>query len=172
MKKSILNNVFIFILGIALVACGGNSTEETNTDTTTPAKTDTSKADNMNTRKLVESYLKLKDALVSSSVVNAKLAARPLASAAGDDIRMKAEKIQKTDDIEEQRKAFSEISQDLYKQLKESGKAPMPLHWQHCPMAFDNTGASWFSEEKAIKNPYFGDEMLTCGSIKETLAAK
>jgi membrane fusion protein, copper/silver efflux system len=25
------------------------------------------------------------------------------------------------------------------------------------------------SEESSIKNPYFGDEMLTCGSVKETI---
>ena len=36
-------------------------------------------------------------------------------------------------------------------------------------MANDNNGADWISKEKEIKNPYYGDEMLTCGSILETI---
>ena len=35
-----------------------------------------------------------------------------------------------------------------------------------CPMAFDNTGADWISDVQEIKNPYFGDKMMKCGSIK------
>ncbi|MDF4223267.1 efflux RND transporter periplasmic adaptor subunit [Maribacter sp. M208] len=40
-----------------------------------------------------------------------------------------------------------------------------PIYVQHCPMANGNTGADWLSLEKAIQNPYFGDKMLTCGSV-------
>jgi hypothetical protein len=36
-------------------------------------------------------------------------------------------------------------------------------------MVNNNQGAFWLSNEKEIKNPYFGDMMLKCGSIKETL---
>jgi Cu(I)/Ag(I) efflux system membrane fusion protein len=32
-------------------------------------------------------------------------------------------------------------------------------------MANNNSGADWLSLEKVIKNPYFGDKMLTCGSV-------
>jgi hypothetical protein len=34
-------------------------------------------------------------------------------------------------------------------------------------MADDNKGAVWISETKEIKNPYFGKDMATCGSIKK-----
>ena len=36
-------------------------------------------------------------------------------------------------------------------------------------MAGNDKGAYWLSKESKIKNPYFGDEMLTCGSVKETI---
>jgi len=29
--------------------------------------------------------------------------------------------------------------------------------------------AYWLSNETAIKNPYYGSRMLTCGSVKDTL---
>jgi hypothetical protein len=43
------------------------------------------------------------------------------------------------------------------------------LYLEYCPMANGNEGAYWLSNEKQIKNPYFGDKMLKCGSVKETI---
>ncbi|MBA4058359.1 MAG: hypothetical protein C0490_26815, partial [Marivirga sp.] len=43
------------------------------------------------------------------------------------------------------------------------------LYLEYCPMANNNEGAYWLSNEKEIKNPYFGDKMLKCGSVKETI---
>ena len=36
---------------------------------------------------------------------------------------------------------------------------------QFCPMAFDFKGAFWLSDSEEILNPYFGEEMLTCGNV-------
>ena len=36
-------------------------------------------------------------------------------------------------------------------------------------MAFDNKGAYWLSEEKEIRNPYFGSKMLTCGETADSV---
>jgi Cu(I)/Ag(I) efflux system membrane fusion protein len=36
-------------------------------------------------------------------------------------------------------------------------------------MANNNNGAIWLSTEKDIKNPYYGDDMLTCGSVIEEI---
>ena len=44
-----------------------------------------------------------------------------------------------------------------------------PAYRQFCPMALGNKGAYWLSDKKPIRNPYFGDAMLTCGETKETL---
>jgi len=36
-------------------------------------------------------------------------------------------------------------------------------------MAMNDKGASWLSASKQIKNPYFGEKMMTCGEVKETI---
>jgi hypothetical protein len=36
-------------------------------------------------------------------------------------------------------------------------------------MARNNQGGFWLSDDEEIRNPYFGDKMLTCGSVTEKL---
>lgn len=43
------------------------------------------------------------------------------------------------------------------------------LNEAYCPMAFDNSGASWIQIGEVIDNPYFGASMLRCGVIKNKL---
>lgn len=74
-----------------------------------------------------------------------------------------------TDDIEAQRESFSMLSDNFYQSLKAFGTGGITAYHQYCPMAFDDRGAYWLSDEKQISNPYFGDKMLRCGSVKETL---
>ena len=40
---------------------------------------------------------------------------------------------------------------------------------QYCPMAFDNEGAYWISDEEEILNPYLPENMLGCGEVIERL---
>jgi hypothetical protein len=77
--------------------------------------------------------------------------------------------IQASTDIEAQRKAFSSLSDNLYKSVKAFGLGGTEAFYDYCPMAFNNEGAYWLSDQQQIKNPYFGDKMLTCGSVKEKL---
>ena len=77
--------------------------------------------------------------------------------------------IQSAADLDAQRKAFSDLSDNLYKSVKAFGLGGQEAFYDYCPMAFNNEGAYWLSDQKQIKNPYFGDEMLTCGSVKEKL---
>ncbi len=37
----------------------------------------------------------------------------------------------------------------------------------HCPMAMGGDGADWLQSSDQLKNPYFGADMLTCGTIVE-----
>jgi len=60
------------------------------------------------------------------------------------------------------------LSKNMYELIKVS-KSETPVYYQHCPMANDGKGANWLSKENAIKNPYYGSQMLTCGSIVETI---
>lgn len=68
----------------------------------------------------------------------------------------------------EQRKQFGFLSQALINTLTAFGVTDT-LYVQHCPMAFDGAGANWLSEEAAIRNPYYGDAMLRCGTTVDTL---
>jgi hypothetical protein len=43
---------------------------------------------------------------------------------------------------------------------------------QYCPMANEGEGGYWLSSETEIRNPYYGDEMLNCGEVKETIEKK
>ena len=71
-------------------------------------------------------------------------------------------------DIKHQRSHFVLMSEVVYELVKNFG-AGRPLYHDHCPMARDNQGAMWVSEMKEIKNPYFGAEMLKCGTVEEVL---
>ncbi|MDF4204774.1 efflux RND transporter periplasmic adaptor subunit [Maribacter sp. SA7] len=67
--------------------------------------------------------------------------------------------------LEKIRLEFKKLSKDFIFISSQITGFESPIYIQHCPMADGNTGADWLSLEKAIKNPYFGDKMLTCGSV-------
>jgi hypothetical protein len=72
------------------------------------------------------------------------------------------------DKIKQQRSQFVLLSEGVYGLAKNFG-AGRPLYHDHCPMARDNQGAMWISEIKEVKNPYFGAEMLACGTVEEVI---
>ena len=121
-----------------------------------------------------EHYIHLKDALVASKNDDAKKSAIELQKTLKDVSAPAAaieatSKITASNDLNEQRKAFSTLSNEMTTLVK-GGKLSMGmLYLEYCPMANENTGAYWLSNEKQIKNPYFGDMMLTCGSVKEMI---
>lgn len=78
-------------------------------------------------------------------------------------------KIQSSANIADQRTAFIEVNNQFYHAVKTFGLSGKTVYYQFCPMANNDKGAYWISEEEPIRNPYFGDEMLTCGEVKETL---
>ena len=84
------------------------------------------------------------------------------------DLAFDAEHISETKDPSHQRDHFTTLSKDMYALMKVS-KQETPTYFQHCPMANDGKGADWLSKENAIKNPYFGSQMLTCGKTVETI---
>jgi hypothetical protein len=84
-------------------------------------------------------------------------------------LKENAEHISKsTNDIEHQREHFSNMSEDMYDLVKAFGGGKTIYH-DHCPMAKDGKGAMWLSESKEIKNPYFGDKMMNCGTVEEEI---
>jgi len=134
------------------------------------------------------SYVTLKDAFVASDATQVAAKAKEtedalskadmklLTSAAHNDwmnylasIQSSLKEIQEKTDIEEQRKAFSDLSDHLYKSIKAFGLGGKEAFYEYCPMAFNNEGGYWLSDQEQIRNPYFGDKMLTCGQVMAKL---
>lgn len=80
-----------------------------------------------------------------------------------------AHEIANSDDLEIQRGAFEKLSMVMIFWLRHFELSENVVYVQNCPMAFDNEGADWVSNEKQIRNPYFGDRMLRCGTVVEVI---
>ena len=71
-----------------------------------------------------------------------------------------------TGKIDHQREHLASLSKDVSDLIALFGTT-QKLYQDYCPMYNDGKGAVWISEAKAIKNPYYGNKMLTCGSVKK-----
>lgn len=126
---------------------------------------------------LLNAYYKLKDALVGSNATLAAANAEELVKAingtdkqtVNDDARASllkdANTISQSKNIKLQREKFATLSNNMFELAKTVKLSAEPVYQQYCPMK----KASWLSNNKAIKNPYYGNAMLTCGSVKTTL---
>ncbi|MBL0745254.1 DUF3347 domain-containing protein [Chryseolinea lacunae] len=121
-----------------------------------------------------QQYVKVKDALVASKSADVKTTAatlqKTLATVSnGKAAAAEALKVSSGATLDDQRKAFSTLSNEMATLVKAGKLSAGTLYVDYCPMANNNAGAFWLSNDKDIKNPYFGDKMLHCGMVKETL---
>lgn len=72
-------------------------------------------------------------------------------------------------ELEQQRKAFLEISNAAITILKDFGPLNDGYYLFHCPMAARD-GGHWLANTDAVANPYFGKAMANCGTLVETFA--
>ncbi len=84
------------------------------------------------------------------------------------EIKASAMSISNTSDIKEQRDHFKHLSSHLINAVQLFG-VNETVFVEFCPMADNDNGAYWLSKEEKILNPYFGDAMLSCGSVKQTI---
>ncbi|MCM4163600.1 MULTISPECIES: DUF3347 domain-containing protein [unclassified Arenibacter] len=134
-----------------------------------------------------DNYFTLKDAFVKSDGTLASTEAKELLNALNavqmnklsseehvvwmkvmKDLKFDTEHIEETKVVGHQRDHFNTLSDNMYQLLKVS-KQETPTFYQHCPMANNGKGANWLSKENAVKNPYYGSQMLTCGKTVETI---
>jgi len=80
------------------------------------------------------------------------------------DLIADAKSISEAQDIKKQRELFKSLSKNTYELIKVS-KPTEAIYYQYCPMQ----DANWLSKENAVKNPYYGSQMLTCGKTVETI---
>jgi Cu(I)/Ag(I) efflux system membrane fusion protein len=88
-----------------------------------------------------------------------------------DVLKSHGQEIVEIPDIEDQRRQFSFLSDALINAIQSFGVEGTNLYIQYCPMAFNNEGADWISDEEQIRNPYFGDKMMKCGTVTGQLPA-
>ncbi|WP_424495246.1 DUF3347 domain-containing protein [Salinimicrobium sp. GXAS 041] len=120
-----------------------------------------------------EHYMHVKSALVNSNSSEAANGAEMLVetlqnSEANDEVLNAAQQIAQADELNAQRTAFSDLSAGVEEMIAgqlESGE----IYKQYCPMAFEGQGGYWLSSSEEIRNPYYGDKMLKCGSVRETI---
>ena len=142
---------------------------------------------NTNIKKVLDAYIQLKDALVKSDGASSSSASKTLFTSIQEvnmnelnmethtqwmkvvnELKEAAEHISETKEIAGQRDYFMSLSKNLYAVIKVS-KSETPIYYQFCPMANKGKGANWLSLENKIKNPYYGNQMLTCGKVVETI---
>jgi len=122
--------------------------------------TDNGKAANDEAKKFTAA---LKDVPVSSMDSKQKAAWTKYA----EKLRFDGDHIGESTAIAHQREHFGSLSSNMYEVAKAFQTNDMVLYRQYCPMV----KKSWLSESSTIKNPYYGKEMLGCGTTKETMQA-
>lgn len=138
---------------------------------------------------MVSDYLGLKNNLVQDDLTNAQQAVEKLlrstktvkmnwfegeAHMAWMDYSKKIVASLKTmedaGNLEGIRKPFITLSEQMIFLSQAFQPMEQELYIQFCPMADHNKGADWLSMKTDILNPYFGDAMLTCGEVTDSIA--
>ncbi len=137
---------------------------------------------------ILDSYLQLKNALVSDNSRDAAKAGQKLLDAfrnfdksalsetqkkeyldIEDDAVENAEHIVKNGDrISHQREHFEILSTDINDLITLLGTDKL-LYRDFCPMFNNGKGAIWISETKEIKNPFLGSKSPSCGVIQKEI---
>ncbi|WP_316753243.1 DUF3347 domain-containing protein [Pedobacter gandavensis] len=188
------NIIFSLAASILFLAACSNETKKNETtssaDSITAAGVDTTPKSQQESpiNNIISAYLQLKNALTKDNDKDAASSGKALETAFADFDKssLTADKAKLYDDIatdakehaehiganvgniKHQREHFETLSQDIYDLVKGFG-ASQKLYVDHCPMYNENKGANWISESKDISNPYLGQAMPTCGTVKEEL---
>ncbi|MEP6845901.1 MAG: DUF3347 domain-containing protein [Panacibacter sp.] len=84
-------------------------------------------------------------------------------------VKEHADAIVKSADIDAERMHFAELSAHMFEVIKAFG-AGKKIYYDHCPMALNNKGANWLSENAEIQNPYFkSTEMNACAKVEQVI---
>lgn len=134
-------------------------------------------ADNVRLSQMLQSYYNIKDALVAGNNKTASESATAfIKNLNGISLKLISEgnvhtllkdagTIADAKSIDKQRAAFANFSSNMADVAKTLKLSDQPVYIQYCPMK----KASWLSNEKNVKNPYYGSSMLTCGKVTDTI---
>lgn len=124
-----------------------------------------------NKSSLVNNYIAIKNALVKSDDAATTNAIHTFYASLKTEkefdkkkeLLAATEKLNAAKDLEGQRASFMNVSTLMWEIIKKGEKPNQQIFYQYCPMK----KAYWLSMEKDIRNPYYGDAMLTCGKVVE-----
>lgn len=165
------------IIFISLVACSSDKKTAENTDTVNSQGAAVAKVEpefkDTKVKQVYADYIQLKNALIEANATKAKTAAAKLQSSLTAVSNKKAAdlsgKIASASSIAAQRAQLDLLSAELEKVVKGSKLSAGTIYKQYCPMANDGKGGFWLASESEIRNPYYGDEMMNCGSVDEEI---
>jgi len=159
-----------------------NAGDHHNEKTTADRTIASNQQKNAATTPIIDAYLEIKNGLVADDKAATAKGAKNLLTAFSkfdmttlkgnthkeymeilENAKEQAEHIVKSP-IDHQREHFETLSTDISDIITLLG-TEKTLYQDYCPMA----KASWLSEVKNIKNPYYGSKMMTCGSVKKQI---
>ena len=133
---------------------------------------------------IILNYLSVKNSLIKSDSVQAAKSAAELvtvlnqfkfkklsleemnaATTTREEIKILALAIAATKSINKQRSEMDKLSVKMWTIIERFKPEKTTLYKQVCPM----TGTTWISDDKAIQNPYYPKNMLTCGVVKASI---
>lgn len=139
-------------------------------------------------KQVFDDYILVKDALVNDDAKSAQQAGKQIIQSLKNvdmkllsdekahnhwmtiqkELKSSANAIENSSDIAAQRGHFKHLSAHMISGVQLFG-VNQNVYIQFCPMANNNKGAYWISLEEEVRNPYYGEAMLTCGEVKATL---
>jgi hypothetical protein len=189
------SNLIIFLfLPFLILSCAENQDSSNEDKVETPSLPAQSRLDATGTSLLMEvvtNYYSLKDAFVASNEAKADEASAKLIASSDslrnfvakdsslgsalntelDSITLASKAIidAKDETTEKKRIPFEIVSNNMFQLLKKAELKNAGVYREYCPMAFNDKGAYWLSDDPEIKNPYFGKKMLECGEVTDSL---
>lgn len=191
MKKVNLKVMSVLIAGglFVLTSCGGSDSTNTEKQSESTEQVNSSAQQEEGTKKdnlssILSSYFEMSKNLTNDSATDAAKSSEKLRSALKDfqdaDLSNKeykeVDEIMKSSiehaehitenagDIHHQREHLVLLSIDIKDLIKIVG-TDQKVYEAYCPMANNNNGAIWVTNQKEIKNPYMGQKMPKCGKI-------
>lgn len=132
---------------------------------------------------VVEAYLDLAEALAADDAAAGRQAAEALHhavmavdgldgwDAVAEPLMAHARHVTHAPTLAGMRQGFEAVSAAMRALLARYGNpTDEPLRLAFCPMAFDGHGAYWLQRAEGVRNAYFGEAMLSCGSVEATVA--
>jgi hypothetical protein len=177
-----------------LAACGGNDEKAAVTEAPQAPLGQSVNSDTFNLvfGKMLDSYFQLKDQFIKENdtlitkgteqlIADMNAAVGVLSELKADSSIVSTAKtyttgisneltaVKQEKDIEERRKSFQVLSEQLYDLIRTVKYDRAVVYHQYCPMAFNDAGAFWLSNSSDIRNPYLPKKMLICGEVKDSI---